>query len=97
VPRRRSARIGAARAAAQIGSQLRDSLAAGGKLPGRTVNDIGVGVGVGVGNWVAWRREANGFLERVVAAIQQHMGVDEKGALQVIDAVIENQTSEVAS
>ena len=40
-----SARIGAARAAAHIGSELRNSLAAGGILPGRTVNDLGVGAG----------------------------------------------------
>jgi hypothetical protein len=84
-----SARIGAARAAAQIGSELRNSLAAGGNLPGRTVNDLGVGAG----NWVAWRREADGFLERVVEAIQQCTGVDREVAASVVDAVVEEQTN----
>jgi hypothetical protein len=84
-----SARIGAARATAQIGSELRNSLAAGGDLPGRTVNDLGVGAG----NWVAWRREADGFLERVIEAIQQRAGVDKEVAESVVDAVIEAQTN----
>jgi hypothetical protein len=81
-----SARVGAARATGSIGSELRDSLAACGALPGRTVNDLGVGAG----NWVAWRREADGFLERVVDAIQQHMGVDKEVAVGVVDSVVES-------
>jgi hypothetical protein len=88
-----SARIGAARAAAQIGSELRNSLAAGGNLPGRTVNDLGVGAG----NWVAWRREADGFLERVIEAIQEHTGVNKEVAESVVEAVVEEQENGAAS